>query len=154
MLFVFFDLYEQEYQRFTDELYFWHSIVIFFYNALVTPLYMLSEYLPMDAIFSIGFLVITLCFPVLLFISGCNIILKGLFISGCNIILKGTCNSSENKKKWSKACTYLILFSYSVPLFLLILLAIIIEIGISLYIIPMELYQNWSWFCYELINSI
>ena len=103
---------------------------------------MLSEYLPMDAIFSIGFLVITLCFPVL------------LFISGCNIILKGTCNSSENKKKCSKACTYLILFSYSVPLFLLILLAIIIEIGISLYVIPMELYQNWSWFCYELINSI
>ena len=142
MLFVFFDLYEQEYQRFTDELYFWHSIVIFFYNALVTPLYTLSEYLPMDAIFSIGFLVITLCFPVL------------LFISGCNIILKGTCNSSENKKKCSKACTYLILFSYSVPLFLLILLAIIIEIGTSLYIIPMELYQNWSWFCYELINSI
>ena len=208
MLFVFFGLYEQEYQRFTDELYFWHSIVIFFYNALVTPLYTLSEYLPMDAIFSIGFLVITLCFPVLLFISGCSMILKGetvssennikhsrlfrrfiffiyygplllfsllvvlilyltpigfitlfiimtlFFISGYNMILKETNNSSENKKKCSKACTYLILFSYSVPLFLLILLAIIIEIGIFLYVIPMELYQNWSWFCYELINSI
>ena len=163
---------------------------------------MLSEYLPMDAIFSIGFLVITLCFPVLLFISGCSMILKGetvssennikhsrlfrrfiffiyygplllfgllavlilyltpigfitlfiimtlFFISGYNMILKETNNLSENKGKSSKGFTYFILFSYAVPLFLLILFVMFSEINDILCIIPMELYQNWSWFCY------
>ena len=190
------------YQRFTDELSFWHSIVIFFYNALVTPLYTLSEYLPMDAIFSIGTFMIALSFLALLFISGCNMILKGetvssennikhsrlfrrfiffiyygplllfgllavlilyltpigfitlfiimtlFFISGYNMILKETNNLSENKGKSSKGFTYFILFSYAVPLFLLILFVMFSEINDILCIIPMELYQNWSWFCY------
>ena len=119
-------------------------------NTLINSLIYFSDYLPMDAILSIGSVTLMLGFYLFLFILGFQFLLKSNFMPG----MKDKEKISPFKEFLHKLLKSLSLIFYSVLSLKVICLSLIKLIVSALVIIPIEFYQCWHWTILYLIFAI
>ena len=105
-------------------------------------------YLPMDAIFSIGYVLLLLSFYIPLFILGLKWILKRNLFSA-----KNNRELPFSKKALGLSLKILLILIYAVPsLEWIFLSALFFSLGFFS-IFPMEYYQNWGWFLHSCLMN-
>ena len=118
------------------------------WNMIMVPVSILSPYLPMDAIFSIGYVLLLLSFYIPLFILGLKWILKRNLFSA-----KNNRELPFSKKALGLSLKILLILIYAVPsLEWIFLSALFFSLGFFS-IFPMEYYQNWGWFLHSCLMN-